>query len=294
MSEPAWPSAEATAGRGAAVGVIRLSVLHAEAFRFPAPWTFPAAELPYSILRLIRAGTGEITFDGVRHSVSEGDLVLIHEGAVLSCRATSPDFSFGSIRFSASLDAHGMVATEPGVPACSDAGKDPVVRENFDAVIDAWEQSSAGRSMLASGHLAVVLGTTAEIMARRGIRVVPAPRGRGVRAPARVRDPRIARVVEHLLVDLRHTPDVATLCALAHMSESTLRRTFKEQTGKTIIAYLREARIASAARRLAFGDDPIARIADEVGMRDANYFARSFREVLRMSPSEYRRLTTET
>lgn len=294
MTESAWSSLGAAAAERVTVGAIRLSVLHAEAFRFPAPWTFPPSELPYSILRLIHSGTGEIAFDGARHSVSAGDLAFIHEGAVLSCRATSSDFAFGSIRFSASLDAQGSVAVGIAVPAVSDAGAHPVVRANFDAVIDAWEGASAGRALLASGHLAVVLGTTAELMADRGVTVAPRSRRRGVRAPVRARDPRIARVVDHLLLDVRRTPDVATLCALAHMSESTLRRTFKEQTGKTIVAFLREARISIAARRLAFGDDPIARIAEDVGLPDANYFSRSFREVLRVTPTEYRRLTAQT
>lgn len=272
---------------------MHLTVLNAEVFRFPAPWVFPAAELPYSILRLIRSGTGEIAFDGLHVSVAAGDLVLIHEGAVLSCRATSSDFSFGSIRFSASLDAQGSVAIDPVLSACSDAGKDPVIRQNFDAVIDAWERGGVGRSLLTSGHLSVVLGTAAEMMEHREIKA-PRPRRRGIRTPARARDPRIIRVVEHLLSDLRRTPDARTLCSLAHMSESTLRRTFKDQTGKTIIEFLREARIAFAARRLALTAEPIAAIAAQVGMPDANYFARSFREVLGMSPTEYRRLTAET
>ncbi len=294
MDDASWSLLAAADTERVTVGAIRLSVLHAETFRFPAPWTFPPSELPYSILRLIRSGTGEIAFDGARHAVTAGDLVLIHEGAVLSCRATSSDFSFGSIRFSASLDAQGSVAVDIPVPAVSNAGANATVRENFDAVIAAWERGAAGRQMLASGHLAVVLGTAAELMADRGVIVAPPSRRRGVRAPGRARDPRIARVVDHLLLDVRRTPDVATLCALSHMSESTLRRAFKAQTGKTIVAFLREARISVAARRLAFGEDPIARIAEEVGMPDANYFARSFREILRVSPTEYRRLTAQT
>lgn len=273
------------------MGPVRLSVLHAEVFRFPAPWTFPAAELPYSILRLIRAGTGDIDVDGVRQEVRTGDLVLISEGSVLSCWATSSDFSFGSIRFSATLDAQGMLAVEPLVPAFSDAGADEAVRAHFDAVIEAWADDSKGRALRASGHLAVVLGTVADLMAQRGGTARPR-RGRPIRH--RVRDPRIARVVEHLRADLRRTPEPAVLCAMAHMSESTLRRTFKEQTGKTIVAYLREERMAAAARRIAFGDESIGEIAVAVGMPDANYFARTFREVFSVSPSEYRRLTSET
>lgn len=275
------------------MSAFRLSVINAEVFRFPEPWTFPAAELPYSILRLIRSGTGEIAFDGLRRTVSPGDLVLIREGAVLACRATSPDFSFASIRFSASVDASGVVAGELPVPPVSDAGADPLVRSQVDAVIAAWEQRTPGRSLRASGHLAVALGRAADLAATHGP-TAPAAVVAPPRPHTRVRDPRVTRIIEHLRADLRRTPDPESLCALAHMSESTLRRTFKDQTGKTIGAFLRELRMSAAARRLALSDEPVGEIADAVGLPDANYFARSFREVFRVTPSEYRRLARET
>ncbi len=78
------------------------------------------------------------------------------------------------------------------------------------------------------------------------------------------------------------------------MSESTLRRSFKEHTGKTIGEHLRELRVAAAARRLAFGDEPVREIARAVGLPDANYFARAFREVFGLSPSGYSRAVRET
>lgn len=275
----------------AAVG-LRLSVLNAEAFRFPEPWAFPPAELPYTILRLIRAGTGEIEFDGIRCRVRPGDLVLIPEGAVLKCRSTSADFAFGSIRFAASAEARDWLLGPAGVPGCSDAGTLAEVRASFDAVIAAWEKKSAGRSLLSAGHLAVVLGLAADHAAASGAARPVRLRDRA--AQTRVRDPRITRILEHLAADLRRTPDAAELCALTHMSESTLRRTFKEHTGKTIGEHLRELRMADAARRLAFGDEPIRQIATDVGLPDANYFARAFRELFRLSPSEYRNLVRET
>lgn len=281
------------AGGFAAAG-LRLSVLNAENFRFPAPWTFRPAELPYSILRLVQGGTGEFVFDDERYEVSAGDLVLIPERSILECRSTSPDFAFGSIRFAASPEAQALLLGPFGVPPHSQAGADPIVRESFDAVVAEWSQKQPGQSLIMAGHLAVALGRAMNLThgSVRGARRHRS--ARGFHAASRIRDPRIARVLDFLAADLRRTPDPKLLCSLAHMSESTLRRSFKEHTGKTIGEYVREMRLASAARRLAFGDESIRRIAVEVGLPDANYFARAFREVFGLSPSDYRRVVRET
>lgn len=292
LNDSATTSIRADRDGRVGVGAILLSVLNAEVFRFPAPWVFPAAELPYSILRLIHSGTGEIEFDGRRYAVSAGDLVLVPEGAVLACRATSADFAFGSIRFTASLDAYGRLPGAIPVPERSRVGDDSVLRASFDEVVRAWQSPLPGRSLLASGHLGVVLGRAADLAAERGERV-SRPTAEA-RMHSRIRDPRVTRVIDYLALDLRRTPDSAALCAMVHMSESTLRRTFKQQTGKTIGAYLRELRVSAAARRLALSEESIGQIAEAVGLADANYFARSFREVFGLTPSEYRRLAGQT
>lgn len=282
-------AAPTTAGLSVA-SAHRLSVLHAETYLFPAPWSFPAAELPYSMVRLVLAGTGEMAFDGHRYELIAGDLVLIPEGAVLECRSTSMDFTFSSIRFAVSASAPGLLPSALPVPAYSGAGMDPIVRDNVEAVISAWDRATPGRILLSTGHLAVALGRAADIAPLSSAQAALPER----RLPARIRDPRIARVIEYLAHNLASSPDVHRLCDLAHMSESTLRRTFKEHTGKTIGEYVRELRMGVAARRLAFDDAHIGQIAADVGMPDANYFARSFREVFRLSPSEYRKLAKET
>ncbi len=76
---------------------------------------------------------------------------------------------------------------------------------------------------------------------------------------------------------------------LAHMSESTLRRLFKDYTGKTLGDYLREMRMVTAARMLLLTDASISTIATESGYADANYFARVFKKVFGISPVAYRR-----
>ncbi|MHC4883674.1 MAG: helix-turn-helix domain-containing protein [Planctomycetota bacterium] len=49
-----------------------------------------------------------------------------------------------------------------------------------------------------------------------------------------------------------------------------------------------------ASDLLAEGDRSIAEVAAAVGFRDALYFSRTFRELMGMSPTEYRRAAADS
>ena len=75
----------------------------------------------------------------------------------------------------------------------------------------------------------------------------------------------------------------------AHMSKSTLNRTFRKTLGMSPVKYLISVRIAKAADLL---QDPNCRVTDvafEVGFTDSNYFSRQFKEVTGVSPLAYKR-----
>ena len=72
------------------------------------------------------------------------------------------------------------------------------------------------------------------------------------------------------------------------MSESNLLRIFKEATGQTPIDYRLRLRIKHAMRLLCDTDDPISRIASQVGFSDSNYFTRQFRTIIGTTPRAYR------
>lgn len=63
---------------------------------------------------------------------------------------------------------------------------------------------------------------------------------------------------------------------------------FKENFGKSFIVYLNELRIGKAKEFLANPDINIKDISSEAGYRDANYFARVFKRMTGMTPSDYR------
>lgn len=70
-----------------------------------------------------------------------------------------------------------------------------------------------------------------------------------------------------------------------------LSQAFRRFFNTTAAEYLRERRIEFAARLLAMTDRPLAEIAIASGFSDQAHFARTFRRITNLTPSEYRKIT---
>jgi len=68
------------------------------------------------------------------------------------------------------------------------------------------------------------------------------------------------------------------------------RRLFKTSTGISVREYAKNKRLAFAARQLQATGTPIKVIALEIGYRRTAEFTRSFKELFRLSPLEFRRI----
>ena len=66
------------------------------------------------------------------------------------------------------------------------------------------------------------------------------------------------------------------------------RRLFKTSTGTSVRKYAKNKRLAFAARQLQATGAPIKVIALEFGYRRTAEFTRSFKELFRLSPTEFR------
>lgn len=72
------------------------------------------------------------------------------------------------------------------------------------------------------------------------------------------------------------------------LSSSYICTLFKNETGKTLNQYLTEFRIGKAKNLLADPRYKITDISARVGYSDGNYFGKTFKKLVGMSPSEYR------
>ncbi len=73
-----------------------------------------------------------------------------------------------------------------------------------------------------------------------------------------------------------------------HLSSSYICTLFKTETGQTLNQYITEYRIEKAKVLLADPRNKIGEISEKVGYSDGNYFSKSFKKAVGLSPSEYR------
>ncbi len=83
------------------------------------------------------------------------------------------------------------------------------------------------------------------------------------------------------------------VAAALNMSYRTLARTFKKETGISIIEKLNELRINKARKLLLETDMPVSKIAEAVGYMNVYYFSNNFKKYTRYSPTEFRKSNTK-
>jgi AraC-like DNA-binding protein len=74
------------------------------------------------------------------------------------------------------------------------------------------------------------------------------------------------------------------------VSDRQARRLFRGSTGVGIKEYARRRRLICAAHQLRRTDLPIKRIAGDLGYQTAGHFTRSFKDVFRLSPVQFRKV----
>jgi len=88
-----------------------------------------------------------------------------------------------------------------------------------------------------------------------------------------------------------HYGSAITLESLAYavgMSRTSLAQRFKHQTGKTMVEYLTERRLAKARELLGKSEWAVATVSKLVGFRSQTYFHHLFRKHEGCTPQEYR------
>lgn len=83
---------------------------------------------------------------------------------------------------------------------------------------------------------------------------------------------------------------ISDLAAYVKLSSRNLNRRFKSATGYSPLAYLQNQRIIGAKELLRHSNLAISEIAWKVGLQDAGYFSRLFRQRCEITPLRYREM----
>lgn len=98
----------------------------------------------------------------------------------------------------------------------------------------------------------------------------------------------IDRVILHIHSHLDAALNIDTLAAVAGVSRGHFSRLFMRIKGISAFEFIQHARMERAARLLVNGQLSVKAVAIACGFEDPNYFAKVFRRVYAISPSEFR------
>src|SRR4051812_21735306 len=82
--------------------------------------------------------------------------------------------------------------------------------------------------------------------------------------------------------------DVASIAAVAHISEAHFSRSFRAAFGETPHRYLQRRRVERSMFLLRESDRSITDICFDVGFMSLGTFSRTFRDIIGQTPSSYR------
>lgn len=218
--------------------------------------------LPRYTNALVYFTEGSITyyFEDETLTAHPGDILVLPKGVVYSGQRMEEKNSFVVIDFeteqAGELDRLGLKRVFPGP-------KDSV--ERFRRILECWENGSMllCRSLIYS----LIHDLLSTSRADRRVADVIALMKR------RISDPELS---------------VADLCAAASVSESHLRRMFRQETGRSPAQYLNDLRIAQAKSMLLHSDASVGEVAEFCGYRSLFFFSRDFKNKTGIAPSHYR------
>ena len=112
-------------------------------------------------------------------------------------------------------------------------------------------------------------------------------------AVARPRNEAIEQVCAYLAANYRQKFSLTEVAARFYLSPYYLSRLFRRVTGQSIVDYLNNRRIEAAQKLLETTELSISTIAEQTGFASAAHFRRVFREVMDISPLQYRKKQTK-
>lgn len=281
---------------------IRFNFLYSDVYAFGRTWVYPESMVPYNMLRYIISGKAVFFMDGEELFVKKGEIVYVPRGCRLSCHALEDNFSFNSIRFTTSVFFEGgnFLTDYYGVPKVMKASE---AEAEYFKQIHTWVKTeNRARMYFVRGYLELLIGSVIAKANEGGnpVRVnTEYEQGdleelkRRMKKSNSAVDPRIQVVLDYLLLHPTEKFTPQKMADMAGLSKQRFSCLFKSQTGKAPMAYLKDLRLTTAARKLLISRANVNDIAYEVGFDDSNYFIREFKAAFGYTPNQYREAAKE-
>lgn len=279
-------------------------LLYVDQYSFAKEWVYQEEEVPYGLLRYILSGSACFRVNDIAYEVKKDDVFYIPIHSKLECEAHER-ISFISARFldSVQLPDEDMLKQLWGIGQLYSFEDDAKMRQWFELLLQSAVSDATYRKLETCSFLNLICAALAKRAEDRvqtqdtGTEKVSRLDVESLRNRANVSqfryDPRIRMLVDYLSLNPQINLTRDQMCSMCGVSESTLRRLFKLQTGKTIYEFVKEKRMAYAAKRLLTTREQISNIGYDLGYESTSYFTKTFRETFGISPQQYRKKSEE-
>jgi AraC-like DNA-binding protein len=99
---------------------------------------------------------------------------------------------------------------------------------------------------------------------------------------------RINDTLQYISANYQNSIKLSEIASQFHMSTTAFCNFFKRKTGKTVITYINEYRVAKSCKMLISSDKNVGEIAFECGFNNISNFNRTFKSIIGKSPRTYR------
>jgi DNA-binding LacI/PurR family transcriptional regulator len=97
------------------------------------------------------------------------------------------------------------------------------------------------------------------------------------------------KVFNYIHQNYKEPIEVSDLAKMANLSYSYFMNAFKNNIGTSPANYILKLRIDEACRLLKDPNQTVTQVANQTGFKDNNYFARLFKQMMKTTPSNYRK-----
>ena len=104
---------------------------------------------------------------------------------------------------------------------------------------------------------------------------------------------KMSGVLQYIAQNFREQITVEQAAAMSGYDRSYFCKQFRKTTGMTFHKYLNDCRIAEACRLLTEAKLPMSAVAERSGFPSPKNLSRLFRDILGMTPTQYRKLPQE-
>lgn len=98
------------------------------------------------------------------------------------------------------------------------------------------------------------------------------------------------QIIQILNENVYETLKIDDLCERLNYNKSYLFRQFKGNTGRTIMAYFTDLKIARAKKFLRESDMTVTQIAEKLAFDEPNYFSKTFKKRTGYTPLQYKKI----